>query len=329
MTKEIKAYDTNPWTEKETRKHKAIAHTQLMDRLYSSQIDVCAVNTEIYSNLLTVKYRGCNPDMKISLLDADTVSAARNNAEGKTAVLNFASYKIPGGMFIEGSIAQEEALCHESFLYNVLGQKTDYYAWNNQHKNKALYTNRALYSPKIIFTKEDGAEDFKCDVITCAAPNYTTAKKYLHVSEKENKDVLVSRCKYVLDIAEDNGVDTLILGAWGSGVFGQDAGIVASIFSNLLNAGTYGFSNVIFAVPKGKNGNYDKIDAVAARECWNEGIVTSSIMANIVALMDDNLREQIHGEYAPCSNMRFLKEYRKKDPSFEDVLFKEFSTILW
>lgn len=92
-----------------------------------------------------------------------------------------------------------------------------------------------------------------------------------------------------------------------------------------MNTGTYGFSNVIFAVPKGKNGNYDKIDTVAARECWDDSIVTSSVMANIVVLMYDNLREQIHEEYAPCSNMRFLKEYCKKDPSFEDILCKEFS----
>lgn len=35
---------------------------------------------------------------------------------GRTAILNYASYKSPGGFFLEGSPAQEEALCHESIL---------------------------------------------------------------------------------------------------------------------------------------------------------------------------------------------------------------------
>ena len=34
--------------------------------------------------------------------------------------LNFASYKNPGGKFMDGSSAQEECLCHESILYEVL-----------------------------------------------------------------------------------------------------------------------------------------------------------------------------------------------------------------
>lgn len=256
------AYDINPWAQKEARKHQAAAHTQLMDKLYSPEIDTCSVNTKTYSGVVSMHHSQTDTTCEVVLLDADTVSAARNNADGKTAVLNFASYKLPGGMFIEGSIAQEEALCHESFLYNVLGQQTNYYAWNNKNKNRAMYTNRALYSPNVIFTQKDGSKDFVCDVITCAAPNFASAKKYMNVSAAENSSILDDRCQFVLDVAEDNKVDTLILGAWGSGVFGQDAEEVARLFMKHLNQRAYSFKKVIFAVPKGVNGNYSKMAKV-------------------------------------------------------------------
>ena len=47
-------------------------------------------------------------------------------------ILNFASYKNPGGMFLRGSTAQEEALCHESTLYNVLIKFNDTYYKSNR-----------------------------------------------------------------------------------------------------------------------------------------------------------------------------------------------------
>ena len=31
-----------------------------------------------------------------------------------------------------------------------------------------------------------------------------------------------------------------------------------------------------------------------------------------VALMDDDLREEIHNEFAPCTNQEFLDEYSKR-----------------
>lgn len=81
----------------------------------------------------------------------DSVKSAIQHRDGKTAVLNFASYKNPGGKFMEGSSAQEECLCHASTLYNVLKQFPVYYQWNRVHNNRALYTNRALYSEDVIF----------------------------------------------------------------------------------------------------------------------------------------------------------------------------------
>lgn len=187
--------------------------------------------------------------------EKDSVSAIFENRKGKAAVLNFASYKNPGGMFINGSKAQEECLCHESFLYNVLRQFPDYYDWNNKHKNRALYENRALYTPNVIFERDN--EAVVCDVITCAAPNFTAAEGYCHVSKEENLKVLEDRIDFVLGVAQNNHVDTLILGAYGCGVFGQKASEVAKIFYDLLSTKYLCFEKVVFAIPEDKTENYE------------------------------------------------------------------------
>lgn len=230
------------------RAKKAVEHTKEMDAKYGAEIDACIDGTKLYNpesfdnaKALSVSVQ----NMQCTFMDTDSVSAILKKAgEGKTAILNFASYKNPGGMFIEGGKAQEECLCHESFLYNVLVQNNTYYAW---------YLNRALYSPDVIFERDNKA--VKCDVITCAAPNYAAAAKYCDVTPKQNSVVLDSRIKFVLDIARDNHVDTLILGAYGAGVFGQSAREVGKIFSKYLKEDEYHcFKEVVFAViPGGDN----------------------------------------------------------------------------
>ena len=56
------------------------------------------------------------------MLLKDVVSSVNEFATGKTAVLNFASYSNPGGGFIRGMMAQEEALCWGGTMYNVLSR---------------------------------------------------------------------------------------------------------------------------------------------------------------------------------------------------------------
>lgn len=52
--------------------------------------------------------------------------------------------------------------------------------------------------------------------------------------------------------------------------------------------------------------------------------ITEKDMENIVIYMDDEIREAVHREFAPCSPEVFLGEYLKRDPSFEDLLTSEF-----
>ena len=57
-------------------------------------------------------------------------------------------------------------------------------------------------------------------------------------------------------------METLILGAYGSGVFGQNPKEVAYIFIKMLKAYDYHFEKVIFAIPEGNNNNYESFKEV-------------------------------------------------------------------
>ena len=237
------------WNNKGERAKTAAAHTAMMEKRFHNEILESVKRTRIYDGYVGAQYER-QFTVDFNLEDTDSVSAILNSkTAGKTAVLNFASYKNPGGGFLAGSRAQEESLCHESFLYNVLCQFPKYYNHNQQYLNYGLYNNRALYTPDVIFTR--GTQQAKCDVITCAAPNATTFFKYnADQGEDMNQHVLESRIAFVLDIAADNCVDHLILGAYGCGVFGQDPENVAQIFKDMLTNEYRFFPTITFAVPR-------------------------------------------------------------------------------
>ena len=188
---------------------------------------------------------------EVKLLKTDSVTAAVSNVLGKTTVLNFASYKHPGGMFLSGSSAQEECLCHESFLYNVLEAfDGTYYAYNRKHANRSLYTNRALFTPGIVFEKK-GCPPQPLDVLTVAAPNYYAAEKYEGVTREENNDILAGRIAFIKGVLEDRHVTTLIAGAFGCGVFGQDPHVTAGLFFKVFEYTS--LSRIVYAIPGGEN----------------------------------------------------------------------------
>lgn len=258
------AYIKENWVNKEERAEIARAKAAKNEVEFGKEIKECVDNTITYDDSLKR-----NPDLftgkevNVRVENLDSVSAILKHIDGTTAVLNFASYKHPGGMFLNGSKAQEECLCHSSILYNVLRNfEQSYYLWNKNNKNKALYLNRALYSREVPFFKESSIrstkrskETVKCDVITCAAPNKTTAQKFRRVTDEDNYEALESRIEFILNIAEMEQVKTLILGAFGCGVFGQDPEEVARIFRDRLVGRN--FKKVIFAIPMGRDENYN------------------------------------------------------------------------
>lgn len=241
------------WKGKELRTKTAKEHTVEMQNLFAKEIDKCVKDSKIYGeNAACVSNEFLDnialKEQQIKVVPEDSVKAIFNYADGITAVLNFASYKYPGGGFMAGSRAQEECLCHESFLYNVLSSERlqkEFYDWNGKNLNHGLYKDRLIYSPDVIFQRN--GEYIKCNVITCAAPNKYVAQNYQNISNEENRIALKARLLWIMKAAAANNVQTLILGAFGCGVFGQDPTEVAEVCKELLDEHKW-FNNVIFAI---------------------------------------------------------------------------------
>ncbi len=256
------SYNDRYWIDKQNRAERAQEHTREMERLYHNAIQECIANTKLYAKSVQASATP-KGDPKVDVWNMDTVSAlyeaTNTNTKagqlGYICVLNFASYKNPGGMFIKGSMAQEECLCHDSFLYNVLREfENDYYNWNREHLNHALYLNRALYTPGVIFDAEGKTEHVEADVLTCAAPNFTTYAKYakgtMLEKDRKNRLALEDRIIFIRNILTQHPeVRTLVFGAYGCGVFGQDPTETAQIFKERFKS--FPADRIIYAVPKG------------------------------------------------------------------------------
>lgn len=193
--------------------------------------------------------------MTIAVTTESTVEAlVRLDGQGHVACLNFASAKNPGGGFLGGAQAQEESLARSSGLYPCLLAVPEHYERNRANRSP-LYLDLAIWSPHVPFFRDDDggwlARPVLASVITCAAPNAGAIKTTLDADRLEG--VLRRRAELVLQIAVHHGVETLVLGAWGAGVFRNDPALVADAFRALL-VGRYAgaFDRVVFAIHGGK-----------------------------------------------------------------------------
>ncbi len=182
-------------------------------------------------------------------------------AGGHLACLNFASAKNPGGGFLGGAQAQEESLARSSALYPCqLTQRAHYDA--NRAYGSVLYKDLAIWSPLVPFFRDDAGgwldRPVLASVITCAAPNAGALRQQGKYDAALVESTLRRRAAFVLAVAAHHRVDRLVLGAWGAGVFGNDAVMVADAFGVLFE-GEYAnvFSEIVFAVMGRPGTNHD------------------------------------------------------------------------
>jgi uncharacterized protein (TIGR02452 family) len=181
-----------------------------------------------------------------------SLAAARrlSRSHSDVACLVFASANNPGGGFRSGAQAQEEAIARASALYACQTAAGEFYSFHRQQRD-LRYSDRVIYSPGVpVFRDDDGTlltEPYLVSFLTAAAPNLGAILGHQPEDGGSVAGTLRARAARVLDIASAHGHRTLVLGAWGCGVFGNDPAVVASVFADEL-AVSRGFERVVFAI---------------------------------------------------------------------------------
>ncbi|MFJ4535291.1 TIGR02452 family protein [Streptomyces tibetensis] len=189
----------------------------------------------------------------IEVTGESSLEAARRLG-GHVAVLNFASARNPGGGYLNGAQAQEEALCRASALYACLTGVRAFYDHHRAHRDP-FYTDRVIHSPAVpVFRDDRGGllpEPYTAGFLTSPAPNAGVVLRTAPERAHELPRVLAVRAERVLETAAAHGYRRLVLGAWGCGVFRNDPAQVARAFRTLLGPGgrfANTFEHVVFGV---------------------------------------------------------------------------------
>lgn len=173
---------------------------------------------------------------------------------GPVAVLNFSSARNPGGGYLNGAQAQEEALCRASALYTCVRSAREFYDHHRAHRDP-FYTDRVIHSPAVPVFRDDRGRlldaAYGVGFLTSAAPNAGVVLRQAPERVKELPSALAGRAERVLETAAACGYRRLVLGAWGCGVFQNDPAQVAGAFRALLHEGGrfHGyFEHIVFGV---------------------------------------------------------------------------------
>ncbi|MEC0123552.1 TIGR02452 family protein [Paenibacillus pabuli] len=195
--------------------------------------------------------------VRIEVTGETTLAAASRLSvdEGREDVvcLNFASAKNPGGGFLGGSQAQEESLARATGLYPCIAQMNEMYDYNRKQRS-CLYSDYMIYSPAVPVIRDD--EDRLLDkyyltsFITAPAVNAGVVRERGDADDQQIESVMKGRIRYILDVAALHGHRTIVLGAYGCGVFRNDPANVAKYFHDVLVDENFrhSFERIVFAV---------------------------------------------------------------------------------
>ena len=195
------------------------------------------------------------PSIRITEKDTVTAILARKNP-GDTLVLNFASAMNPGGGFLSGASAQEEALCRASTLFSSLSSPAAAEMYReNREKDDPYYLEYAVYSPSVMIIRNPHGVLLGFPRMTSVLSVAAVNRNRKGVDDDIADGIMRKRIKRILRIAHGSGKRHLILGAWGCGVFGNKADDGAAWFHEAIDEDGGWFDSIEFAILPGRIDN--------------------------------------------------------------------------
>lgn len=182
----------------------------------------------------------------IKILEKDCIYAAlEERGASRTCILNMADWEIAGGVVECGSRAQEEELFRRSNLHKHLQQK--YYPMRGL---------KTIYSRDVEFFRDGIDKGYKLmdnpihfDVISAPALRWReTTEDGQHFISPLDAQLMKDKIRNLFILAAHEGVETLILSAWGCGAFGGPPRHTAELFKEVLEEADGLIPKVVFAI---------------------------------------------------------------------------------
>lgn len=200
-------------------------------------------------------------ETQIKVVDNDCIYEAKKLIDDglKPCVLNMASFSTPGGGVVNGAAAQEENIFRRTNILKSLYQFHhigDNYGIKQREERYPLeYNYGGIYTPKVTVFRYSEDKDYQLmdepfciDVVTLAAIKKPRIENGKIVSWVQK--VIKNKIKQILDIALENGNDSLILSAFGCGAYGTPPEEMAMLFADVLASEEYEglFKSIRFAI---------------------------------------------------------------------------------
>ncbi|MCD8159038.1 MAG: TIGR02452 family protein [Clostridiales bacterium] len=227
-------------------------------RLQSNKENISAENNEKQAQSIHRLFSCENADALVLAQKKYEDLKNKGETDPKILVLNLASDTTPGGHTRKGATAQEEDLCRRTSLLLSLESETaeKYYSYNKARKTR-MGSDGVMISPNVEVIKDSSsellAEPFPVSVISCSAPMVRLGLEGM--SQTEYEKMLSKRIEGIILTAASQNYCHLILGAFGCGVYGNDAALVSDLFyRTILNFAYEGksadliFNSIDFAV---------------------------------------------------------------------------------